>query len=222
QEVDYVLEKMNDELNRGFARRGYQVLGWTELGFIYLMSTIPIDEVADLRGKKVWTTANSPMANAVFVRAQVSPVTISAPDVLVALQTRLVEVVYNSPYYALITQWYTRTQYLIDLPLAYIGSGLIMSNRAFSRLPAELQAITKRVSAKHLLRVTAKTRQDNEDALNLMFKRGVQKITVEPVQVEQFKQLLDQAVNDINPKHLSRDYLRKVREALGEFQTLQK
>ncbi len=210
QEVDYVLARVNPDLSKDFSEKGYHVLGWSEVGFIYMMSTVPVAKLEDLKGKKVWSTANSPMANAVFMRAEVSPVTIGTPDVLVALQTNLVEIVYNSPYYALVTQWYTRVKYLADLPLAYIGGALLINKKAFSRLPSDYQQTLERVCAKHLRRVVEKTRRDNEDALQLIYARGVNKIKVEPTDIKRFNELLDQAMEDIDPKALPRDYLSKV------------
>lgn len=219
QEVDHVLERVEPDFSKTLSEEGYHVLGWSEVGFIYIMATVPVARIDDLKGKKVWSTANSPMANAVFMRAEVSPVTISTPDVLVALQTNLVEVVYNSPYYALVTQWHTRIKYIVDLPLAYIGGALIMSNKAFSKIPSQYRQAVEQVCAKHLRRLIEKTRKDNEDALKLIYARGVTQITVEPAEIERFKQLLDQAMEDIAPESLSRDYLGKVTAMLEAYRT---
>ena len=217
QEVDHVLEKVDPDLRKGFSKKGYHVLGWSEVGFIYIMSTVPIARIEDLEGKKVWSTANSPKANAVFLRVEASPVTIGTPDVLVALQTNLVEAVYNSPYYALVTQWYTRVKYIVDLPLSYVGGALIISNKAFSRIPSQYQQTMKQVCAKHLRRVVVKTRKDNEDAMKLIYGRGVAKIEVEPAEIERFKELLDQAIGDMDPKSLPRDYLTNVMAILEAY-----
>lgn len=217
QEVDYVLDKMVGDFEQSFAKSGYQMLGWSEIGFIYVMTTVPINSIDDWKGKKVWATADAPMANAVFARAQVSPVTVGAPDVLVALQTNLLEVVYNSPYYALVTQWYTRINYITDVPLAYIGGGLIISNKVFSRLSPQDQEITRRVCAKYLRRLTEKTRRDNQEALDLMFSRGVKNVKIGPDDLNHFKKLFNQAIADIDPKFLPKDTIQKVRKALDQF-----
>ena len=217
QEVDYVLNRMVGDFDQSFSRRGYQVLGWSEIGFIYVMTTVPVTKVEDWKGKKVWSTTNAPMANAVFAKAQVSPVTVGAPDVLVALQTNLLEAVYNSPYYALVTQWYTRIKYITDVPLSYVGIGLIISSKTFARLSPQDKETTIRVCRKYLRLLTAKTRKDNQQALELMLKRGVKKITIEPNELNRFKELLDQAMADVDPKVLPRDTLRKVRKTLEEY-----
>jgi TRAP-type C4-dicarboxylate transport system substrate-binding protein len=221
QEIDYILKENRDYLNQGFSKRGYEILGWSEVGFIYMMSTVPINSARDLKGQKVWTRANSPMANAVFLRAQVSPVAVGTPDVLVALQTNLLEVVYNSPYYALVTQWYSRVKYIPDLPLAYVGGALIISKKALSRLPPHLQETTKRVCDKYLRRLTDRTRKDNEEALALIYKRGVKRTTFDSEDVAHFKELLDLAIEDIEPQDLSRDFLHRIREGLAQYRARQ-
>ena len=217
QEVDYVLDKMVGDFDQGFAKSGYQILGWSEIGFIYVMTTVPVTKVEDWKGKKVWSTTNAPMANAVFAKAEVSPVTVGAPDVLVALQTNLLEAVYNSPYYALVTQWYTRIKYITDVPLSYVGIGLIMSSKTFSRLSPQDKETTIRVCKKYLRLLTEKTRKDNQQALELMSKRGVKRITIEPNELNRFKELLDQATADIDPNVLPRDTLQKVMKTLDDY-----
>ncbi|MFP3869437.1 MAG: TRAP transporter substrate-binding protein DctP [Syntrophobacteria bacterium] len=217
KEVDYILERMGGYFKEGFAEHGYQVLGWSELGFIYMMATFPVSSVSDLEGKKVWTTANSPMANALFAKAGVSPVPISPPDVLVALQTNLLDVVYNSPYYALVTQWYSRIKYIIDLPLAYIGGGLIIHSKTFSRLPATYQETMREVCADYLRRLTEKTREDNREALDIILKRGVQLVQPEPGGIERFQHLNDQVIEELDPELLPRDVLRRLRSELAEY-----
>ena len=219
KEVDHVLNKMVKDFNQSFSKQGFQVLGWSEVGFIHIMTTVPITKVEDLKGKKVWTKGNSTMANVVFSKAQVSPVAIGAPDVLVALQTNLVEVVYNSPYYALVTQWHTRVKYINDIPLAYIGGALIMDNKVFSRLSPQDQETTKRVCLKYMRRLTERTRKDNDEALALILKQGVKTQSLEPGELERFKQLLNEAIKEVDPQVLPRDTLMKVNEILEAYRS---
>ncbi|MDH3949395.1 MAG: hypothetical protein OEV11_00005, partial [Deltaproteobacteria bacterium] len=54
-------------------------------------------------------------------------------------------------------------------------------------------------------------------ALELMFKRGVKKITIEPNELNRFKELLDQAMADVDPKVLPKDTLQKVRKTLDDY-----
>jgi TRAP-type C4-dicarboxylate transport system substrate-binding protein len=72
EEVDHVLDKMDSFFHKGFADSGYLLMGWSEAGFIRLMSTTPIMTLNDLKAVKVWTWEDAPMALAIFEEAHVA------------------------------------------------------------------------------------------------------------------------------------------------------
>lgn len=217
EEVDHILGNIQEVLKKGFAKQGFEVLGFPELGFIYFMSKQPIAELQDLKGKKVWAQANAPMAKAFVDSVGVSNVAITAPDVLMALQTNLVDVVYNSPYYALITQWFTQVKYFTDLPLSYIGASLLISKKAYDRLPAELQQTLKKVTAKYIRRLVDKTRQDNAEALRVMLNRGVKKIALTPDQAQDFRNLSQKVIGGLSAEVLPKNLLNEVTAELARY-----
>jgi len=220
QEVDYVMGRLDGDLRRGFSERGLEILGWSELGFLYYMSTVPVATLRDVKGKKVWSRSNAPMLDVIMQKAGVSPVAINAPDVLIALQTNLVQVVYNSPYYALVTQWNTQIKYITDLPIAYIGGALVMDKKVFARMPTPLQEKMKAVCEKHMRRLTERTRKDNADALDIILKRGVKKIVPTAGDVEEFKDLGTRAMADLGPKYFPQEVFNKVKTALAEYRAV--
>ena len=159
------------------------------------------------------------MSQALIDRVGVSTVAIGVPDVLMGLQTRLVDVVYNSPYYALATQWNTQVKYLTDLPLTYIGGALLLDRKAFGRIPAPLQAKVREVCGRHVARLVERTRKDNADAMELIFKRGVKRVTPSPEQVQAFKDLSDAAMKDLDPKLLPAEATASLRGLLAEHRS---
>lgn len=219
QEVDFVLGKLDQKLKGTFEEKGYVVLGWPELGFIYFLSTTPVAGIEDLKGKRVWAKANAPMSQALIDRVGVATVAVSVPDVLMGLQTNLVDVVYNSPYYALATQWSSQVKYLTDLPLTYIGGALLIDKKAFGRIPQSMQEKVREVCARHVRRIVERTRKDNAEAMDLILKRGVKKVTPSPEQTQAFKNLSDAAMKDIDPKLLPLQTTNEVRRLLEEYRS---
>ena len=217
QEVDHIMEKLEPDLKRGFSERGFEVLGWPELGFLYFMSTTPISGLNDFKGKKVWGKSNAPMLQAIMEKIGVSMVAINAPDVLMALQTNLVEVVYNSPYYALITQWYTQIKYLTDAPVTYVGGVLVIDKKFFAKIPAPLQETLRKVCAKHLKRLVEQTRKDNAEALEIIYKRGVKKVTPDLSQLKGFKEITDEAMAGLGAKAFPMATYQKIQAELAQY-----
>lgn len=216
-QVDFIMGKVQEDLQKGFAKQGFEVLGFPELGFIYFMSKQPIADLSDIKGKRVWAQANAPMAKAFVDSVGVSNVAITAPDVLMALQTNLVDVVFNSPYYALITQWFTQVKCITDLPLSYIGAALLMNKKNYDQLPPDLQQSLKQVTAKYVRMLVEKTRKDNAEALKVMLGRGLQKVTPNPQQAQGFRDLSEKVISGLSPDVLPKDFLKKIETELAEF-----
>lgn len=193
-EVDYVLKKMGPFFKKGFEDKGYIILGWSEAGFIYLMSTAPISSVSEIKKMKVWIWQESPMTKAIFDEVGVAAIPLSAPDVLVGLQTGLVNVVYAPPTGAILLQWFTKVKYITDVPLSYVGGGLVVRKDIFKRLPESSQDLIIEIFQRHLDQLKQITRRENEEALKVMQKHGVQIVTPPQDQVAEFKRLSDTAM----------------------------
>lgn len=217
EQVDFIMGKVQEDLKKSFAKQGFEVLGFPELGFIYFLSKQPIAELSNLKGKRVWAQANAPMAKAFVDSVGVSNVAITAPDVLMALQTNLVDVVFNSPYYALITQWFTQVKYITDLPLSYIGAALLMNKKNYDQLPPDLQQHLKQVTAKYARMLVEKTRKDNTEALQVILGRGLQKITPNAQQAQGFRDLSEKVISELSADVLPKEFLKKIETELAEF-----
>ena len=54
RESDYVRKKIMPELEAGFRKKGFELLGWPEVGFIHFFSKQPVKSIDDLRKSKIW------------------------------------------------------------------------------------------------------------------------------------------------------------------------
>jgi TRAP-type C4-dicarboxylate transport system substrate-binding protein len=196
-EVDYVLKNMTPSFAKGLETKGYILLGLVEGGFVNLMSTTPVSSVAELKKTKVWIWHESPLAKAIFNEAGVAAIPLAVPDVLVGLQTGLVEVVYTPPTAAIALQWFTRVKYITDVPLSYVGGGIIVRKDIFKKLSPETQDSVIKIFQRHLEQLKVVTRQENQEALRVMVKNGVKIVTPSKDQVAEFKRLSDAAIGRI-------------------------
>ena len=167
------------------------------------MSTIPIAGVADIRKAKVWSWGGSPMTKAIFDEAKVTAIPLSIPDVLVGLQTGLVDVVYAPPTVAIALQWFTKVKYLTDVPLAYVTGAVVMKRDVFKRLPPNAQNILLDSSRRLLGQLKEVTRNENQDAIKVMTKQGVKIVTPPKENVDEFKKLSNQAMRRISGQAFS-------------------
>jgi TRAP-type C4-dicarboxylate transport system substrate-binding protein len=216
-EVDYVLKKMGPYFKKGLEDNGHILLGWSETGFVYLMSTTPISSISELKKAKVWIWNESPMARAIFNEAGVAAIPLAVPDVLVGLQTGLVDVVYTPPQGAILLQWFTKVKYITDVPLSYIGGGLIVRKDIFKQLPESSQKIILESCQRNLDQLKTITRQENQEAIKVMEKNGVKIVTPPQDQIAAFKRLSDTALSRFSNKTFSKKVLEDVTAYLDTY-----
>ncbi len=217
EEVDTVLKKMDSFFRKGFEDNGYVFLGWSEAGFIYLMSTLPISSVADLKKAKVWIWEESPMSKAIFDEAGVKAIPLTVPDVLVGLQTGLVDVVYAPPAGAISLQWFTKVKYLTDVPLVYLAGGVVVKKDIFKQIPQTSQNFILESFQQHLDQLKIITRNENRDAIKVMVKNGVKIITSSKDQIDEYKRLSNNAMGHISGQTFSKKVLDEVTALLESY-----
>jgi TRAP-type C4-dicarboxylate transport system substrate-binding protein len=216
-EVDHVLGKMDGHFRRAFEKKGYVLLGWSEIGFVYLLSNVPVTSVEEIRGAKVWSIEGDPLAAPVLRKAGVTPIPLGIPDVLMALQTNLIDVVYASPLAAIALQWFTKVKYMTNLPLIYSLGGVLVSKRTFGKIPPNLQEIVKEVFQYHTFLLNERTRTDNDEAIRVMVKQGIRLVTPTHEETGRFKRISLEAVNEMAGTAFSKDVFAEARSHINQY-----
>lgn len=178
-EVDMVVEKFMPDIKNAFASKGYEFLGWAEVGFVYIFSNKPVKRLADMNGVKMWMWQGDPLAERMYKALGIVPVPLAIQDVLMALQTNMISGVYASPLGAVAMQWFTKTKYMIDLKLVNSIGGFVVTKRAISRLSPEDAKIFRELAQRYMRRLVEMTRKENADALNAIKGSGVEFIKIE-------------------------------------------
>ena len=221
-EVDHLLIKMDAFLREGLEKNGYVLLGWSEAGFVRLMSTIPVTTLSGLKKLKVWTWADAPMAKTIFDEAQISAIPLSIPDVLLGLQTGLVEVVYAPPAGAISLQWFTRVKYIIDVPLIYLAGGIVIKKNVYEKIPRAARDMMMESIKNHLAKLKTVIRKQNREAIHVMEKHGVKILIPSGEEVEKWKRLSNKAMQRLGRKDLSKKVLDEALTYLEQYRKVKK
>jgi len=216
-ELDQVRTALAEYFDRAFDAEGYVLLGWTDVGFIYLFSKEPIYGPEDMNRQKMWVWSGDPLADMFFKAFDISPIPISAPDVLTALQTGVIEAVYSSPLACVALQWYTRVRYMTDVPVTHgLGAAVITKKALAGVSDADIQ-ILRDVAAPQLRRLSEKTREQNVEAVAEIQKEGVEIVSVEKAVRDDFFERGRAAWSDGVGTLYSQELLDRVRALLAEY-----
>ncbi len=185
-ELDHVREKTDDYYRGLFDQKGYALLGWTDVGFIYLFSQTPVKSAADMPGCKWWIWSGDQLAEIFFKAFNITPIPLAAPDVLTSLQTGVVDAVYSSPLACVALQWFTRVKYMSDMPVTHGVSAVVTTKKALAGVSDADLAIVNQVMRTHLADLTGKTRVQNEEAIAEIRKEGVELVAVDAAARREF------------------------------------
>lgn len=216
--IDAAYERVGPQLEQSLDAAGYTLLGWVEVGFVYLFSKQPIATQDDLKAAKMWLWEGDPLAESFYREADVVPVPLAVTDVMTSLQTRLIDAVYSPPLAALALQWFTRVSYYTDLPITYSSSAVVLSHKAFNRIPVQHRDTVLQICRKRFRELVEKTREQNAESLIEIGKSGVQPVAVSAEQVQRFRAIGQRVWEDQVDKLYSRDLLDLVVSAAHEVQ----
>lgn len=217
EEVDYISALLYDEFSAKFDEAGYVLLGWTEVGFVYVFGNKPIVNLQDLKGTKMWMWEGDPIAEATFGALGVSPIPLSITDVLTSLQTNLIEAVYTSPLACVTLQWYTRVNYMMDVPLADAAGAVLISKKMFDKIPESYQKILREKGRESMKELVQLGREDNEQSIELMKKNGIKIVSVPKENLTEFYTAGDAARKNLVGKLYDQKLLDRVENLLDEF-----
>lgn len=219
-EVDLIYEKFGEQFRQDFYDNGYVLLGWAEVGFVYVFSNVPVRRAEDLRGVKMWMWEGDPVAQATFRALNVNPVPLSITEVMTSLQTRIIDAVYTPPMAALALQWFTRVRYMLDLPIADSAGAVLVSRRFFDRLPEDLQEILLRNGEKYMNRLTEKSREENRESIDVIEEAGVTILDRPPQEeIRRYEELGKQARRELVGRLYSKEFLNSVESAIEEYRS---
>lgn len=190
EEAAFARSRLDMKLMQGLEDAGFVNFGFAAGGFAILMSNSPIDNLSDLRGKKVWIPEGDDISRRSMEALQLSPVTLPLTDVLTGLQTGLIDIVAMSPIGALVLQWHTKVKYVTELPLVYTLGFMAVDKRAFDKLSDEDQAIVREVMERTYQNFDRQNLVDNRGARDALLNTGIESVPFDIEEYNKVRQIL--------------------------------
>lgn len=216
-EVEFIRNKYEMQFENNFEDGGFVLLGWAEVGFVYVFSNKLVKSFSDLKAMKPWMWEGDPIAQSAYQAIGVSPIPLSVTDVMTSLQTGMIDAVYSSPYALIALQWFTRVNYAMSQPLADALGAAIISKKFYDSLPPDLQKILLTNSRTIISRVTAASRQDNARAIETLKQRGITFVPAPPEISSEFDTIGRTARRLLVGRLYSQEFLDDVERSLQSY-----
>ena len=173
EEVDYVREKMRPAMEKKFLDKGFIVLAWGDAGWVRFFSKEPVFRPDDFKKMKFFSFAGESEQQEIMKSLGYTPVPLETADILPAIQTGMINVVPSTPYFALATQVFNTAPNMLEINWAPIVGALVVTQKAWDDMTPAGQQALKAAGEKAGAQIRNKARQEVEEAVEAMKKRGL-------------------------------------------------
>lgn len=187
EELDHVLAALEPTLKRKLEARGYIFLSWMYAGWAHFFSTEPVREVGDLKKLKIYTSAGEDRMVQLYKSNGFRPVALATTDIMVGLQTGMIEVLPAPPVGALLLQWFRSAPYMLDEGLAPVVGCVVATRRGWSKIPADDQRRVLRAAERLGKRLRLDIPLQDEKSLAEMKTRGLTVTAIKKNKAEEWQ-----------------------------------
>jgi len=191
EELDYVREKMRPAMEKKFLDKGFVVLAWGDAGWVRFFSKEAALRPDDYKRMKFFAWGSEPDQQNIMKSLGYTPVPLETTDILPAIQTGMINVVPSTPYFALATQVYNTAPHMLDINWAPIVGALVVTRKAWDGMSPEVQTAVRTASDKAGTQIRSKARQEVEEAVDAMKKRGLTVNKPNPAQMKEWNDLAE-------------------------------
>ena len=174
EEMRNILEEMTPFFNAQFEERGFVPLMWAPIGWVKFFAREPVRTADDLRRLKLWVGSASPAVLRAWQQAGFNPVALPLSEVTTGLQSGMIDAVASSPSGAASFQWFGLVPHMTDLRFTPLFGAVMISKRAWQRIPAELRPRLLRAATMAAQRVSEGAYEMDDLAVHVMKAHGLQ------------------------------------------------
>lgn len=218
-EVDYVASKLEPQLEKEIAQRGFVVLFWGDAGWVRFFSKDPVITPADLKKTKLFSWAGDVNQVDLYKAAGFHPVPLETSDIVTGLETGMINAVPLPPAVANGMQVVGTTKNMLEINWAPLVGGFVLTQRAWRRLSPESQDELRAIARKTGRTATLKNREESDAAVEAMEKRGLVVHKLDPATRALWVKAAEEAWPQIRGKIVPANLFDEVKSLLAEYRT---
>lgn len=216
-EVDYVGEKLRPMLEKRLLAKGYQVLFWTDTGWVRFFAKSPVLYPADLKKLKIVVWAGATEEFDTWKAAGFSPVALETKDITQGLFSGTVSAVCVPPVFALFSQLDSQAKHMLELNWGPLVGAAVVRKKSWDRLSPDVQEKLLKIANDAGAKVRAAGRAEADSAVAAMVKRGLTVTKVTPDAEAQWREEVAKIEGRIRGHVVPADMYDEAQRLLKEY-----
>ena len=173
EEMDYVRERLADELRRRLEEKGFILVHWGEAGWVRFFSQKALFVPDDLKSQKLFVWGDEASDVTIWKSMGFQPVPLAATDIMVALQTGMINAFDTTPLLALRNQWFASTKYMASIRWAPLQGATIISQNVWQQISEPMQESILAGARETAIELRSHIREVDEKAIEVMKEYGL-------------------------------------------------
>ena len=138
-EYDYVFERVSGDLEQDILSEGFHVMAWSMAGWMYFFSDVEVRSPEQLRAIKLAASPEEMELVRAYQLMGYQPIPMPYTERLAGLTNGMANSYLTVPILAAGFQWFGATPFMLDLKVGPAPGAILMSDRAYRRLPNDLR-----------------------------------------------------------------------------------
>ena len=219
EELDYVLDRIAPKLELRLEEQGtkHKVLFWTDGGWVRFFATNPVKTMDDIRDMRLFTSAGDAETEKLWKSFGFNVVPLSATDMLTSLQTGMIDAFDVPPLFAMFDGSFKEAPNMLDLKIAPLIGGVVVSKRAWDGIPAEYRDKLLEASREAGAKLRDEIRRLGPDSIEQMKKRGLNVIVPDQVTRDAWQSEVEATYPKLRGSYCPADLFDEVQRLRDEF-----
>ena len=216
-ELEFVMSRIEADLNRRLYERGFVVLFWADAGWVRFFSRTAATRPDEFRRMKLFITAGETEEFDIMRSAGYQPVALEWTDALTSLQTGMIDALETIPFYALAGQFYTVASHMLELNWAPLIGATVVSRRTWESLPEETRTALRAAAVASGREFKARALAEAEESVAAMRQRGLVVHPVTPAVEQEWRTVAETFYPRIRGTMAPADMFDQVQRLLAEY-----
>ena len=173
EELDLVLGEVKDELEAIINDKGFFTLAWSRVGWVKFFSKTPVFVPDDLKRQRLGTLNEYESLNQAFRTMGFQVVPVAQNDLLIALNSPMIDAVYHSPVMAGGTQIFGLARNMLSLNVAPFMGAIILNQRAWNSIPERFRPQLIEAARRREAELARTVMQFEEEMIRTMTTHGL-------------------------------------------------
>jgi TRAP-type C4-dicarboxylate transport system substrate-binding protein len=215
-ELELVMERSKPYFEERLESEGYSLFALSKAGWVHFFGKEPLIVPEDLMRMKLGVPAGSAEFVDTWRKIGFNAFSLPFGDILVGLQTGMIDAFYAPPLVAATFQWFGSARYMTALPVAPVVGAVIMNSRSLDRIPEEFRGELIATFGELARQLNTEMVSLEEEALHAMAQQGLEIQEVPPAAAQRWRGIVSASIHVVLGRIIPQDSYELIAELVSQ------